>query len=190
VVTFAMLGEGGKLNSDWYRMISFPLFIFNSLQVLGNARDSVGDEVHLPGQPVTLRADTLKDQITVTLPPGATTPAGKTSETITRTPQGMFIANHTDRTGIYHARWDPDGLLPFAVNQFDFRESNLAPRGLVPEGVPEAQADDYKIKIGYNPVAGIRQTRPGRQDWWKPIALVVLGVLLLEWYIYNRRVYI
>jgi hypothetical protein len=189
VVTFGLL-EGDKFNTDWLKYISFPLFMYNSLQVLGNARDSIGDEVHLPGQPVTIRADTLKDRVTVTLPASKTTAEGKTTETLTRTPQGTFVASQTGATGIYHARWEPDGLLPFAVNQFDFRESNLAPRGLVPEGVPAAQADNYKIKIGYNPVAGTLRTRPSRKDWWKPIAAIVLGVLLLEWYIYNRRVYI
>ena len=56
VVTFALM-DGDKFNTNWYRNISFPLFLFNSLQVLGNARESVGDEVHLPGQPVILRAE-------------------------------------------------------------------------------------------------------------------------------------
>jgi hypothetical protein len=189
VVAFAIV-DGDKFNTDWFKNISFPLFIFNSLQVLGNARDSVGDDVHLPGQPVTLRADTPKGKMTLTLPPGKKSADGKSTETLTRTPQGTYIANQTGATGIYHARWDPDGLIPFAVNQFDFRESNLAPRGIVPEGTPEAQADNYKIKIGYNPVAGTARPHATRKDWWKPIALVVLGVLLLEWYIYNRRVYV
>jgi len=27
-------------------------------------------------------------------------------------------------------------------------------------------------------------------DWWKYLAAAGLGVLLIEWYIYNRRVYI
>ena len=78
----------------------------------------------------------------------------------------------------------------FAVNQFDARESDLAPRGLVPEGVPAAQADAYKIKIGYSPVAGTPSLKPSRKDWWKPLAALALGVVLVEWYIYNRRVYI
>jgi hypothetical protein len=190
VVTFAMLKDKNELNTDWYKLISFPLFIYNSIQVLGNARDSVGDEVHLPGQPITLRADTFKDRVTVDLPAGKRTQDGKSSETLSRTPQGSFIANATDVTGIYHARWDPKGTMPFVVNQFDFRESNLAPRGLVPPGVPESQADNYKIKIGYNPVAGTQRVRPSRKDWWKAITVAVLGVLMLEWYIYNKRVYV
>ena len=72
----------------------------------------------------------------------------------------------------------------------DCVKDKIAPRGLVPEGTPPDKADAYKIKIGYNPVAGSRTTRASRQDWWKAIALVALGVVLLEWYIYNRRVYI
>ena len=65
--------------------------------------------------------------------------------------------------------------MPFAVNQFDARESDIAPRGLVPEGTPPDKADAYKIKIGYNPVAGTRATRPSRKDWWMPFAVAALG---------------
>ena len=127
-----------------------------------------------------------------------TAPDGKVAETLTRSPQGTYVFGKADATGIYHARWGKEGLLPFVVNQFDFRESDIAPRGLVPDGIPETNADGspnekadaYKIKIGYNAVASTKTTKASRKDWWKPIAAMALGVLLLEWYIYNRRVYI
>jgi hypothetical protein len=183
VVTFALM-DGENFNTNWYRNISFPLFLFNAIQVLGNARESVGDEVHLPGQPALLRADSPTDTITVTAADGRTT------RTLKRTPQGMFVDQDTDRTGIYHARWEPDGVYPFAVNLFDARESDIAPRGLVPSGTPPGQEDAYKIKIGYQPVVGTKNTRPVRKEWWRPIAVVALLIVLLEWYIYNRRVYL
>jgi len=183
VVTFALM-EGENFNTNWYRNISFPLFLFNALQVLGNARESVGDEVHLPGQPVFLRADTPTETIKVT---GAN---GRSAETLKRTPQGTFVDHDTDHVGLYHARWAPDGLFPFAVNLFDPRESDIATRGLVPDGVPPGQADSYKIKIGYNPIAGSRNTQPVRKEWWRPLAVLALVVVLVEWYIYNRRVYL
>ncbi len=184
VVTFPLM-EGDKFNTNWYRNISFPLFLFNSLQFLGNARESTGDEVHLPGQPVVIRAEAAKGAIKVTSPTNKT-------ESLSRTPQGTYIDNQTDKTGLYHAQWDPDGQLAFSVNQFDARESDLATRGLVPDGISptSTRAESYKIKIGYNPVAGTSRPRPTRKDWWKPLALMALGVLLLEWYIYNKRVYI
>src|SRR6185437_2736002 len=130
VVAFALM-DGDNFNTNWYRNISFPLFLFNAIQVLGNARESVGDEIHLPGQPVILRADTPTETIKVTAADGRTT------QTLKRTPQGMFVDHDTGRVGLYHARWEPDGLLPLAVNLFDARESDITPRGLVPEGVPD-----------------------------------------------------
>jgi len=183
VVLFPLL-DGTTPNTTWFRYISFPLFLLNSIQALGNVREGSGDEVRSPGRPVILRAETLGKDLLVTSASGAAT------ERLARTPQGSFVYNQAATTGLYHARWEPKGLLPFAVNLFDLRESDLAPRGLVPDGVPESQAEAYKIKIGYNPVAGTRQPKDKQLDWWKWFACAALGVLLLEWYIYNKRVYI
>ncbi|HEX8203463.1 MAG TPA: BatA and WFA domain-containing protein [Isosphaeraceae bacterium] len=185
VVTFPLL-SGQEINTDWYRIYSFPLFLYNSLRVLGNAREAAGDEVHRPGQPVVVRADAVTESIAVVPPPGP----GRASETLKRTPQGTFVYNHADAAGIYHARWGRDASSAFVVNLFDPRESDLAPRGLVPEGVPPDRAEAYTIKIGHSPVAGVRRTAPARQEGWKLLALLALGVVLLEWYVYNRRVYI
>ena len=184
VVLFPLL-DGTTPNTTWFRYISFPLFLLNSMQALGNVREgSGGEEVRSPGRPVILRAETLGKDLLVT------SASGNATERLTRTPQGSFVYNQAATTGLYHARWEPKGLLPFAVNLFDFRESDLAPRGLVPDGVPDSQAEAYKIKIGYTPVVGTQQTQDKQQDWWKWFACAALGVLLVEWYIYNKRVYI
>ena len=183
VVGFALV-EGKSFNTDWVTKYSFPLFLFNALQFLGNARESAGEEVHVPGQAVVLRAENAPSTMTIT------DPQGKTSKPIGRTTQGTFLFNDANLTGIYHANWAPNGAQSFAVNQFDLRESDLAPRGLVPEGTPEAQADAYKIKIGYSPVAGTRRTVVAPREWWKVLAVLALGVVCFEWYIYNRRVYV
>ena len=183
VVLFPLL-DGTTPNTTWFRFISFPLFLLNSMQALGNVREGSGEEVRSPGRPVILRAETLGKDLLVT------SASGHVTERLARTPQGSFVYHQAATTGLYHARWEPSGLLPFAVNLFDFRESDLAPRGLVPDGVPESQAEAYKIKIGYNPVVGTQQTQDRQQDWWKWFACAALGVLLVEWYIYNKRVYI
>ncbi len=183
VVTFALI-DGKNFNTDWPLKYSFPLFVFNSIRELGNARESAGNEIHQPGQPVVLRASSTTDEITVT------NARGRDAQTLKRTPQGTFVYNDADQVGIYHARWGDEGTLAFPVNLFDERESSIAPRGLVPEGVSESEADAYRIKIGYNPVKGTRRTINAQKDWWKPLTVLVLGVLLFEWYIYNRRVYL
>ncbi len=182
VVTFPLL-EGTTPNTTWFRYISFPLFILNSIQAMGNVREGAGDEVSEPGNPVVIHAETINREITVAS-------ADQPEEKVARSPQGTFIYNHAEKAGLYLARWDKDGRLPFAVNLFNFRESDLAPRGLVPAGVPKSAEDSYKIKIGYNPVTGTRTPAKVQKDIWWYFALLVLGVLLLEWYVYNRRVYI
>ena len=183
VVTFPLL-DGESFNTTWFKNISFPLFLFNSLQTLGNSRESLADEIHFPGEPVTLRLESIGSEVKVVGPNGSDLgPLAKSSH-------GNYVFNRADRTGIYHARWGEKGILPFVVNQFDTRESDIAPRGLVPDGVPPEKADAYKIKIGYNPVTGAKSLAPSRIDWWKPIAAVALGLLLFEWYIYNRRIYV
>ncbi len=174
---------GTTPNTTWFRYISFPLFILNSIQTLGNVREGAGEEVAEPGNPVALHAETINREITVAS-------ADRPEERVPRSPQGTFIYNHAEKAGLYLARWDPEGRLPFAVNLFDFRESDLAPRGLVPEGAPASTEESYKIKIGYNPVTGTQKPPRVQKDIWWWFALLVLGVLLVEWYIYNRRVYI
>jgi hypothetical protein len=188
VVAFDLVAndpEKGRIfNTDWVTKYSFPLFLFNAIQALGNARESAGEEVNAPGTRIALRAEGAPASITVT------NPKDKDVATVSKTLQGTYDFTDADLTGIYHARWKPDGKLAFAVNQFDRRESDLAPRGLVPEGTPPDQADAYKIKIGYNPVAGTNKSVQAPRDYWWILALGALGIVCFEWYIYNRRVYI
>jgi hypothetical protein len=183
VVMFPLL-DGATPNTTWFRYISFPLFLLNGVQAMGNIREGTGEGFAAPTRPVVLRPETSGKDIQVS------SADGRSVEGLKRSPQGTFVYTQANSTGVYHARWAPDGILPFAVNLFDFRESDLAPRGLVPAGVPESQEEAYKIKIGANPVAGTQQPKDVSHDWWKYLAGVALAVLLIEWYIYNKRVYI
>lgn len=183
VVGFSLL-DGSKFNTNWQLKSSFPLFLYNVVRSLGNARESSGDELHLPDMPVVLRADSTASSIDVI------GPGGKTLDSPKRTPQGTFIFNGARETGLYQARWGKEDAMIFAVNLFDARESDLAPRGLVPKGLSEAQEEQYKIKIGYSAVAGTRKPQPSVKDYWWVLASGMLVVVLVEWYVYNRRVYI
>lgn len=104
------------------------MFIFNSLKALGNALEAGGNDNHQPGQPVVLRADSEADSIEVTAP-------DRTSKTLKRSMQGTFIDNDANQTGVCHGRRGRGGALTCVVNLFDARESNLAPRGLAPDGL-------------------------------------------------------
>jgi hypothetical protein len=183
VVTFPLLMNTAP-NTNWFRYISFPLFIMNSIQTLGNVRENTSEEVAQVGKPLVLRAETIEKEISVTSADGLTT------DRVPRSPQGTFVYNKDDKTGVYLAEWEPKGQLPVAVNLFSPRESDLATRGMIPAGTPESAQEGYKIKIGYNPVTAVKQAPPIQKDIWWYFALLILGVLVVEWYVYNRRVYI
>ena len=186
VIGFALFDEERKLNTDWHTKLSFPVFLFNTLNFLGNVEDTLGEELHQPGDPVVLRADPTTERIRIEPPNGR-------PSTVERSDLGTFVYNEADTPGLYRVVWgegDDARRSVFAVNLFDPRESNLAPRGLVPEGVSAKEAESYTIKIGYTEVAGTRTSKPARLDRWWWAAALALGVVLVEWYIYNRRVYI
>ncbi len=95
VVTFPLV-EGPTPNTTWFRFISFPLFILNSIQALGNVREGGGDEVAQPGRPVVLHADTIAKEIAVDS-------ADRAGVRVPRSPQGTFIYNDAGKTGVYLA---------------------------------------------------------------------------------------
>ena len=64
----------------------------------------------------------------------------------------------------------------FAVNLFDSRESDIRPQKQLP--------------IGNEIVQGQIIWEPTHHEAWKYILIGVLVVLVVEWYIFNRRVYL
>jgi hypothetical protein len=161
--------KGREFNTNWVLHPSFPLFTFNALRVLGNVQDSITDDAILPGQTVVLRSDSLARELVVK------DPSGKSHE-LSRTPQGTFIFNDTEQLGLYEFGSAEKPERPFAVNLFDMRESDITPR-------PE-------LEIGHAVVAASAGVSRARKEAWRWLALAAFAVLLAEWYIYNRRVYI
>lgn len=74
----------------------------------------------------------------------------------------------------------------FAVNLFDRQESDVRLRASQQEAGPGVDA----IRIGYTDVTAQAGGAPARKELWQLLLVVALVVLLAEWYVYNRRVYI
>ena len=79
-------------------------------------------------------------------------------------------------------------LARFAVNLFDREESDVRLRARQDgeKGLQEVES----LSIGYVDVAAESPSSPVRKELWTGLLLAALAVLVLEWYIYNRRVYI
>jgi hypothetical protein len=167
VLTFPILTDTGDWNTNWPLLPSFPLFLRNVVYTLGNVRDANSEENTQPGEVKSLRPGPGIDKIKVT-------PPGEPPITLDRGIRADFSFAGTGRVGLYSAAWEGGGR-KFAVNLFDSDESNLQPR----DG----------IQLGAVTVAaGQPDKRP--RDLWRWLVLAALGVVLVEWYIYNKRMYV
>jgi hypothetical protein len=168
VMTFPLLDRGGNLATNWPLQPSFPLFMRNVLYVLGNVMENDRERTVQPGEPMILRPEADVKSVTIEPPSG---PAQK----LERGNRPEFLFAGTDHLGIYKVVRD-DGLVRhFAVNLLDANESNIEPR--------------TDIKLGDDEVAAGQERRQPR-EMWKWMALTALILLLIEWYIYNRRIYV
>jgi len=166
VMTFPLLGERGELTTNWPLQPSFPLFLRNVVRVLGNVGDAVREATVQPGEPLVLRPEASVRWLMITPPAGPT-------ETLERGPRPEFTYANTEAVGIYRVVRDDGQDRRFAVNLLDALESNIEPRS--------------EIQIGTERVASGSERRQPREIW-KWAALLALILLLLEWYLYNRRI--
>jgi hypothetical protein len=158
------------VNSDWPIRRSFPVWVLNCVKYLGGVRTSIAAPNTKPGSPIALRSTLPVETILVKSPRGETYPTPRES-------QNTFIFSRTDELGVYevHEGTGQQMTQQFAVNLFDGAETNLNPRTI------EIAHEEVKTQEGRQPI---------RKEWWKWIVLGALGILLFEWYVYNRRVYL
>ncbi|MEM9410979.1 MAG: VWA domain-containing protein [Planctomycetota bacterium] len=175
VIGFSLVdvdSEGeSTVNSDWPYKLSFPLFVQNAISWLGGASKYSTNSGTQPGELITFRTRMPAETALVQSPSGARTQVKARSDK-------TFVFAGADQTGLYRVQDGNDDSLDqfLAVNLLDTRESNLVVRD--------------ELKIGYEEIKGRDSTVPARQEYWTWVILAALIVLLVEWYIYNRRVFI
>jgi hypothetical protein len=169
------------VNTNWARRLSFPTFCLNVLEYLGSSSQDSQIASVRPGRPVELRAEGNIAELTVV------DPSGKRFA-VRRSEGDVFQFQDTNRVGIYDVRRGEQVVERFAVNLFDHQESDVRVRpSRDGDGKTIAPAD---IRIGNVDVAATVGQIPSRIEAWKVVLACALFVLILEWYIYNRRVYL
>jgi uncharacterized protein YegL len=165
-------GEVGPI-TDWPRRKSFPVFVMNAVKYLGGTGGGSGLTTVRPGATYPIRTVLPVDSVKVTLP-------NKRDVEVRREGQNVINFSQTDEPGVYEVREGSGAKLAqqFSVNLFDPRESDLKPN-------PD-------LKIGHDEIKAEAKAsnQSARKELWKWILLLGLGIVLFEWYIYNRRVYL
>ncbi len=158
-------------NTDWPIRLSFPVFIRNALQYLAGVAAIQNQAIIRVGQPVEIRVE-RQESLLVETPDGRTVELG-------REPDGVFHFQETDQVGIYRYNVTNENgaeTRGFAVNLFDPTESNLQP--------------ERQVRTAWNSVEAQTALQTKRHDAWRWFAMLALVTLIVEWYIYNRRVFL
>ena len=163
--------QGVGVNSDWGIRRSFPVFIYSAVEFLGGGITESSAPTVQPGWPIGLQLSSRFKNFDVTLPDGK-------KEQLLRGDESRCIFTRTDLPGAYFVSADGSDrpIESFCVNLFSPRESNLATEPAIKMGFEKVAATDTKIQA--------------RQETWRWILLAGLGMLLVEWVVFNRRVFI
>jgi hypothetical protein len=170
-----------EVNTNWPTKLSFPNFCLNVVQYLAGAAADLQVQANRPGDSVEIDLARETMRATVVLPDGSTREA-------TPPTAGKLAFHETDQLGLYDVLANGELVARFAVNLFDRQESDvrLRTRQDGQEGVQTVQ----DLTIGYEDVQAESPSSPVRKELWTWLLLAALFVLVLEWYIYNRRVYV
>lgn len=168
VMTFPILDDHSKWNTNWPLLPSFPLFLRNVIYTYGNIEDGASEETLQPGQVKTLRPDVKVNEIEVTEPSGKDVVLESGS-------RAAFSYGQTDQLGLYKVSWKDAWRRSFAVNLLDPSESAIEPRSAV--------------QIGAVAVTAATETKQAF-ELWKWFVLCAVGLILVEWYVYNKRIFI
>jgi len=160
-------------NTTWPLRQSFPVFVFNTLRYLGlgGYRGFLKAANLQPGDPVTIRPRTDIDQVTIVNPLEARLEP-------VRSGNRALVAADTEIPGIYDV-YEQGADKPtshFAVNLFSQAESNIMPAA--------------SLELGDEQVGRVTESRTTRRELWKLLLLAALLLLIFEWYVFNRRVYL
>jgi len=152
--------------STWPRTVGFVLFMGN---IIEEAR-----RVQQLGQALVAKTGELWRFTSVA--PGESIsvrcPDGETSRVTAQDVTADFSRTH--KVGFYEATTSA-GPTAFALNLASIRESKLAPLGAL-KGA------------GGETIEGLSDLAGGTEEIWFWAALAALGVLLLEWWVYHRRI--
>ncbi len=160
-------------DSDWPLRVSFPIFLTNAVRWLTAGGGLGASQPETPtGGVASLGVPPGQTSLSITRPDG-------TKTAINAPPTGgIALLEDTREVGVYHAQIAGTDY-PFAVNLDSADESRLAaqkPPLLTHPGTPQVAAVNLPL------------SKRAKNDLWPTLAAVALALLLLEWFVFHRRI--
>ena len=151
-------------NSDLPLRVAFPVLIINLIDFFQLDEDSLIQN-YGTGQTWTVKVPQEEGQAQVKTPRGRVVPAPIS--------QGRAVV-YGEQAGFYELTLQDGTIIPIAANLSDPTESTLTPSQIAEA---EAEPKDQASSLFFD-----------RKELWIWALLILLGVLALEWWSYNRRV--
>jgi hypothetical protein len=161
------------LQSNWPLKLSFPIFIHNALQYLALGSEMNVRPSYEPGSVLRIQRgslDRLGDIKSIRL----NGPMGSQEVPIPAT--GEFVLPALNKVGVYKTDPPVPQYEQIAVNLLDDSESNLMPTDAPPGNVGTTVA--------------VAAGKSRLELWWWIAACAAAPLLMIEWWVYTRRVHL
>ncbi|HEY1921518.1 MAG TPA: hypothetical protein VGG44_02035, partial [Tepidisphaeraceae bacterium] len=161
------------INSSWPLQPTFPVFLYQALQYMALGTDMEMRPSYEPGVALRIprfnlqKLNPVPDSVTITGPMGsihAKVP-----------PTGDFVLPALNKVGVYQTDPPIPQYENIAVSLLDSNESNLLPANVAPGAAGQATA--------------VASAKTRLEIWWWLVA-AALPLLIIEWWVYTRRVHL
>jgi len=157
--------------SDLPLQITFPLFMANAIEWFTPTNIIDNTQLLTVGDAVPIRPPIEATRVEVVLPDGEIIP-------LELDDSGVLFTD-TSTSGLYVVNvYNGDDLInsaTFAVNLFNTGESDITPIN------PET------LNLGGSEEVDTSEAQLGLREFWTPLAWLALMILLIEWWVYFRR---
>lgn len=158
-----------RYNTYWVHNADFIVFMYNAIQYLASNVTTSGTKAARPGEPVTIPVPADIDEVTIRRPDGSTDEVAAPSR------QTVQYAR-TRTVGVYEVSPAVPGREDFAVNLFNPTESRIEPAPTLTLGGGRVTTEAASIQVN--------------EPAWPYVLIALLVVLVLEWIVYNKRVFV
>jgi len=158
-----------RINTYWPASVDFIVFVQNAISYLSSNVATGGRQSVSPGQPITLPVPQGTKKVQIHRPDDV-------KDEVTATQHQTIHYARTRKVGVYRIEPGIEGRDQFAVNLFNQNESNVAPASSLTLGAQYLETQAGAIDVN--------------QPAWPYVLIAMLVLLILEWIVYNQRVFV